>query len=484
MLHNSKRYTSGENIKKEPVFKNVAIFYNFVFDLGKTVNPTEAARELLKNDFTLSAPNYLTDDVELATRFKELHKLRQQAKQLSELGLCSKKGGVKGFAKWILKHPNDSFALLHMVLKARKSINNEKIQETKEQEIDIKSKLDLQSKMQGAIGFIDDAMLRIQFLQNLQRYTDRILFSPIYLREIPFVRVGLQPFHACINGENLDIDVGLLIHRTGVAVLTFYVLYNEEKSTGELIELSKAKETKITSSKIARAVIEPQAYSVGLNSSKLDKVPSKREFSGGIEWFIYEKQEDVNLLEVFFLYQIAVTSTVLGKQPKKLSEPFSWLRCPDWVTYPIIFIRDISPECSTDEDFKKEYSKNLAGINLRFHNWDILKNETIEEAIANDFSLTHESSLFIGSSHATVLYYGSFKAKLEEQFDNNIPSHEWLYYHFQTSTIIDTLLIQRWILYVYHNELNNISYNRSELNSIKKDIILALEEYHNVTFSY
>lgn len=484
MTHSSTRKNHEPQFGKKPIFKDVGIFYNFVFDLGETVNPTEASRKLLDEDFALSAPNYLTDDIEVATRFKELFKLRQQAEQLSELSLCLKNCGAKGFTKWAFKHPKQSLTLLSVFRKAQNGKKIEKKQETNDKEINDSLKRDAYSIAQDTINYTDEAMSRIGLLEALQKYSDRTLFSPTYLREIPFVRVGLQPFYACIDGENLSIDVGLLIHRTGVAVLTFYALYSKEKTTEELIELSKANNAKITSSKVVRSIVEPQACSVGLTPSKLDKAPFERDFSSGVEWFIYEKLEDANLLEVFLLYQAAVISTILGKKPKKLSEPFSWLRCPDWFAYPIIFIRQTSPECPTDQDFKEEYPNALAGIILRFNKWGELKAEKVNEAIANDFSLTHDHSLFLESSHTIVLYHGSYKTKLEEQFGKDIPGQKWLFHHFQTSAILDVLLIQRWILHIYNCELSKISYNLNKLNSIKRNLILALEEYYNITVSY
>lgn len=53
-------------------FEEAVIFYNQVFDLGSNVNPTESVRRLLREDFALSALNYLTNEVEVAERFKKL----------------------------------------------------------------------------------------------------------------------------------------------------------------------------------------------------------------------------------------------------------------------------------------------------------------------------------------------------------------------------------------------------------------------------
>jgi hypothetical protein len=60
-------------------FEQVTIFYNFLFDVGDLVDPTKAARSLLKHDFALSAANFYNDDIEVAERFKDLLRLRKKA---------------------------------------------------------------------------------------------------------------------------------------------------------------------------------------------------------------------------------------------------------------------------------------------------------------------------------------------------------------------------------------------------------------------
>jgi hypothetical protein len=58
---------------------DVVIFYNFVFDIGKPVNPTQAARDLLKKDFARASANHITDTIEIAPRLKELLDLCEKA---------------------------------------------------------------------------------------------------------------------------------------------------------------------------------------------------------------------------------------------------------------------------------------------------------------------------------------------------------------------------------------------------------------------
>ncbi len=465
----------GDEDVKEPTFKDVVIFYNYVFDLGRNVNPTEAARKLLKTDLALSSPNYLTDDIEIAERFKKLLKIRDHALWLADLSSHLENGGLKGVARGILSNPKQSFYLLRNILGARNREN--------ESERDTNYKRDVQTITKDTVKFIDESMIKSQSFEGLQRFSDRMFFSPLYLREVPFARVGLQPFFATTKGEELDIDVGVLIHRAGVAILTFYVMFKGYKTINALIDVKTSSSTKITQLEVARCIIEPQARPLGLTNSKFEKAPCQTRFSSGIEWVKYEHLKDVNFVDVFESYREAITSAVQAKRPPKISEPVR-LRTPDWLAYPIIFVRDISPACLTGEAFKRKYAKALVGILGEFRNWEEIRTEKIMENMSKDFSLTYDHSFYLGASHATVFYYGSHKSNLVEQFGDDIPGQEWLLEHFQISGLINVLLIQRWILHILDSELRVLSLNLNKLNVIKRNLLLSLEEYNDILVSY
>ena len=113
-----------------------------------------------------------------------------------------------------------------------------------------------------------------------------------------------------------------------------------------------------------------------------------------------------------------------------------------------------------------------------------MKEENIREAIRADLSISKDYTLYVEASHATVLYYEPHRQALIERYGEDIPGQEWLSAHFQTSSVIDVLLIQRWILITLNHQLRNLSYNLSKLNTLKRDLLLALEEYHGITLSY
>ncbi len=448
---------------------DVVIFYNLVFDIGKPVNPTQAARELLKKDFACVSANHITDTVEIAPRFKQLLDVYEKAPIISYV----QQKKWKALLLWVLHHP------LHILF----ILNNIKIERGgKQAQASTPSEQKNATILKDTLKFIDDSMVKFQSLAGLQLYSDKQLFSPLYLREAPFVRVGLQPFVATIDGEDLGVDVSLVIHRTGVAVLTCGVMFQKPKTIDALIQLKVLEEIEVPHFEVAKALIDVPSTAHDLEQRKI--TPTSKRYSRGIEWCDYKVQRPVNLLFIFHLYQDAIIAAVNKKTLKRRNESFSWLRTPDWFAYPIMFIRQITPKYSTDAALKKHHARELAGLVLGFSQWKQVRPEKIQEVITRDLTLTSDYSFYLEASHATVVYHDDRHLRLEKQFGKNIPGQEWLFQHFQASVIVEALLVQEWILHIFDCELNVLPYNLAKLNRLKQNLIIALDEYHEILFSH
>src|SRR5258706_6480873 len=214
--------------KKELQCHDVVIFYNLVFDIGKPVNPTQAARNLLKKEFACVSANHTMDTIEIAPRHKRLLKLREEAIQFGIFSSFVEQYNWKAALSWVLHHPKHAlFALSKLCM--RIGSNSGPQTNTPPQQKNA-------TALKDAIKGIDDSMIKMQNLEGLHLYSDKQLFSPLYLREAPFVRVGLQPFVATIDGESIGMNVSLVIHRTGVAILTFGVMFGKPKTIDALIQ--------------------------------------------------------------------------------------------------------------------------------------------------------------------------------------------------------------------------------------------------------
>lgn len=462
---------------EEPIFQGVDILYNFVFDLGDYLNPTEAARKILEKDFSLAAANYVTGDIEMASHFKPILRLRQQAQQISEIDLLLQKNKWKDTIKWLIRHPRWFIRVLLVFFKNINKKNKGSLSKS--------GTLNLYERSQAFINDIDSSLASFQVFAGLHRHCEESLFTPFYLREVPFVRVELQPLSAIIDEQKIDIDVWLLIHRTGVAIITFGVRFGGSLSVDDLNRLQAAENVLISESKVVKTLLDFQASAYNFPPFNSRKKHISKNAAGRVAWHNGKTSQGTSLREAFDLYQVAIISTITGKKPSKKHPVSNWLRSPDWFQYPIFFIRQVLPECHDGLIFKEKNSQALAGIDLGTEAWREVPSEKVQEILGRDFSLTSTSSFYINEAHATAIYYGAFRERYTQKYDtDNISETQWIYEYFQRTSIVEALLLQQWILHILDAEVSVLPYNVGKLNKIKRNLIIALYEYHNNIFQY
>ncbi|GHO94640.1 hypothetical protein KSF_046880 [Reticulibacter mediterranei] len=451
------------------------IFYNLVFDIGKLVNPIQAARKLLAKDFAYAATNYPADTIEIAPRFKSVRNDYEQAIYYAVLSSYWEQHKWKDMLLYALAHPKRSSRLLSTV-----RIKISKEQSSAGERANPKKTL---KDLKEALQSVDHIMANLQRFTALQLYSDQQLFSPLYLREAAFMRVGLQPFLATIDGEELKVNVSLLIHRAGVAVLTFGVSFKKTRTVDTLLQLKVLEDIGVSRFEIPKILVDLPATAHILKQYGI--TPTAKHSKGGIEWYTYEPSQPVEFLFLFHLYKDAILVAINGRKAlRNDGDTFTWLRTSDWLAYPIMFIRETSPEYPTDAALKKHRAPELSGLVLGTNHWREIKPEKIPEVIVNDLAPTSDYSFYLGESHTTVIYHHDHLTRLEQQFGENIPDHEWLFQHFQASVIVEAALIQQWILHILDCELKALPHNLTKLNHLKQNLIVALDEYHNILFSH
>src|SRR6202011_3612415 len=140
-------------------------------------------------------------------------------------------------------------------------------------------------------------------------------------------------------------------------------------------------------------------------------------------------------------------------------------------------------QCHEGQIFKEKYPQALAGIDLGTDGWRELPSEKVQENIGHDYSLTSAASLYMNEGHATAIYYGAFRERYAQKYGAaNIPENQWIFEYFQRTSIVEALLIQKWILHILDAEVSVLPYNVGKLYKIKRNLIIALYEYHNDIF--
>lgn len=481
---------ADEKELENPIFEDVVIFYNYVFDLGKPITPIEVGRKILQTEYAISLSNYTNDKVELASKFNENLALRNHAIEVTKfLGYAENKN-YRSALLWLARNPKytSRFLLIFWNSFQRQNNHEEGNEGTSDLNEDTAGEAPPTS-LEDAIDDLDKRMGQLQSLTALQMLSDRTLFSDIYLSEFPFVRLELQPVFAFINSEKNEFKVSLFIHRTGIAILSFYTKFDKKLRSGELIDLQVLQDVKIKKVEIPDALMAIQAIVYGAKPSSIRKAldsQRKTTHQGWFEFFAFEAQDDAkySLRDIMEWYRITILSTVTGKFPDNIENFWKLFRSTDWFAYPIVFVREMPQECAKDDEFKNQYAAALAGIITRYKEWRKLKPAIIETQVKKDFSISQDKSQYLTSGNALVLYYPSFNIPLNKKYDHNIPSYEWLFSHFHTSGLIDILLTQSWMLHIINAQLKALPSNLRKLNILKRNLLMVISEYHDINVSY
>jgi hypothetical protein len=469
---------------EEPTFSETKIFYNYVFDLGHSINPIQAGRQILRKNYSLALANSATDKVELSTIFKRSFEIREKLIGLSDVSERLEEDGLKAALTSLIRNPQILRAVISAWLAKRKTGKRRSSKsgklgvnlETADGPQDSTDNPESHREVNETLRDLDRQMMEVQAIAALYNLSDRHLFSEIYLSDVPFVRLVLQPVTVTVNGNEHKIAVGLLIHRTGVAILTFHIEFPQSSTADELIRLKVLSNIAVTKVRIPDALMASQALSVGLVSPQaIKRFFKKQTGTGKQESYEFQTDEGTTLRNVAEWYRVTILGSFFSGNALRLDQFWHQLRSPDWHAYPIYFIAGISPRIRFADEFRELYPRQLAGLLTGFKAWRNLNLSYARMVISADQSLTNNQSFYLGESHTSVMYYDSERTQSSEL--------DWLFGFFQRSGLAEILLIQRWILHVLARKTDELPVNLKTLNRLKRDLLLALGEYFGITVS-
>jgi hypothetical protein len=454
-----------------PQFPQVDIYYNYTFDLGHPVNPIDAARHLLRVDFAGGFQNYTTGKQEIADCYRPhatfYRKFLDAQQAVQEMQTES---GLKSYLKLLLIDPIVYGPALFQGL--RLALSNEAPEPDTMESVE-------KDRGQGEVtSAVAEFVLALLGRLAVQEKVDRTIFHEDYLEKIPFVRVSLQPFGATFDNESIDFDVTVTIHRSGIAILTAYGVLSHILGVQEIIELQRMSLLPIYGCEIPSTVINryhsllyggPQAF--GEEFASEDRP----------DYVCFDVGEETVLAALCDAYRYSIIEAVQSKQYRSLDSLHRSLRSQQCFGYPVMFVR--YPKVDTGEDFKAQYAEPLAKLILGFQSPSKLKPSKVEEICKDDLSITDDYSLYLTEGSATVLCYGN----AEGEIPSEIRSAEWVPETFMTTVVLDILILQRMILAIYAAQLDQVTLDASgldRLNSIKRELLLALEEYEVLGLSH
>lgn len=453
-------------------FSDIDIHFNYVFDIGKTINPIDASRKILRTDIGQAFRNYVTHKSEIGDSYKSISEDYKKAVN------------IKTIAKELETRPS---LLTHLKIfrqaprhfgKVYLNAFQKAFATTTEKEPDEQEEVDYKKPLYEIKESIGKTVTDLLGLLTIHEYVDRDIFQSSYLESASFTRVGLQPFGATINNQSILFDVTLTIHRTGIAILTAYGGFAGKFLQKELLQFQRFQDLSVKDCELPTDII--LKYTNLLDGYVLN-FGASREFTKDERGYTrLKKGEIAKYGKIFDAYRIYCTQAILERKFWSLDDFFRKSRSSNWFMYPVIFINDMKPSYSSGEKFKELHSDELAKLILGMNSSSNLKAKVVKEVCNEDLSPINNNSVYLTEGSGIIINYNNSKDKIRKKGEAN----GLIYEEFSTSAVVDMMLLQKGILQTFNNQLSQATYNLTKLTELKQEYLYGLQEFEAIGISY
>jgi len=379
-----------------------------------------------------------------------------------------------------------------------------------------------------------------EFIEHLKREVplfmelygvDSTVLNPEYLELGRYIRLKLVDFEAEVDDsrfKDLGTRVGrfrvepyLLIHETGVGVVTLWINMKGEFTVDDAIKLSKylvnninlhvtdplGNQQESTLLDFIKAVIITPLQIMTLFKGYNEIVKSLIRVS---KVMIFEKDETLRESKVDEILRESLKSKKLKKESKKVlreinNDPCKFieenLRTSYALSHIIIGIRE--PECGdgylTAEDIARRYTREIAGILTGKEEWRDITDRAAKENLGKNLSSSKSYAIYLTRSAALFLSSQKLKEKVDSELlkiNSDNKDIKFRIYELTTVVPVEFLALSWQILNSYislcrkrrEEVLRRIKgggkrgevVKPSELVSLRGELLHALEEYNNV----
>jgi hypothetical protein len=327
---------------------------------------------------------------------------------------------------------------------------------------------------------MEEAIALVPSVQKLLELVDSDLFNPDYLKDGPWVRIELQPVYCTQRDRTFAIDVWLVLHTSGSAVMTFVVRHESDFAPSELARVSSAGSFLFDETELSSWVVETSAsLHDGWNVIK----PDATRFSSGISWARWKHDEPASLADVFSLYQDAVLTALSARRPAKSAggQPYS----TQWRCYPVACVRDADPRVFDlcDDDAQAQIGALVARVGS---GRDFRRAMLLEEA-GRDLSITNGQRSWVNRAHALTIVSPARRKSMAQRYGgvNEIPGQDWIWLEQQFAVPFDFLLLRAHTAHALSAQVQNLPLKPESLHDLKARVLAAKLSFQRAsTFSY
>lgn len=319
-------------------------------------------------------------------------------------------------------------------------------------------------------AILDASALEQQLLDTLLR-NDRTLYSPIYLDAEPFLRLHLQPLF--IGGrdkdtcrysnpdELIECSITLLMHSTGICVLTIAVPTPGGVSSEELLPLTQSFSFEYSYGEIAEPLISAGLRDMRRPESSLAG-SWKEEVAGGVRWRALEMSTPENLSGVFSLYRDAIHQ-VTGSHPD----------FHGWHCYPVLFVNALGCTCSSRDDWLEGHEVELHEVAVGAPTGHEFRRDALSRIVGDNVSDLSTEDLFVLSSGTTRVFWTT-------DDDSEITFDDCQ----STLGVVENVLIQYWHLNRYYELVSTERRDLRQIEILQRELIDGLNEHGQNHYSW
>jgi len=291
------------------------------------------------------------------------------------------------------------------------------------------------------------------------------------------VRLKLRGFKARILDMTVEVKVYLMIHKTGFAVLSFWLPINTALEPEKLVDIVDKTENK-------------DIYVEGLWRPMVDRLKK----ISTLEDYISETEENefyttINNIATLYVYYIILT--LMNKILRPFASP--QMRYPYRQASMAVIMSDIDNLQEFIQNHRKDLYIFLTGSRLL----QLADNEKIKEVIDRNLSWRKDLYINISSSRMIVLFSKEVIEQIKNDFKKEIEKkpledklnqmiEEIIDLHVLKTELVpifvwENLLLQKYMLRTYNYRLGeNRPDSVRKLNKLREEISDAIEEYLNV----
>lgn len=441
----------GPNV---PVAEDVVVMQKYVFDVGRTVDPLEGAERLLRTDLATVAIHSPTG---LIYNAANRAKLKQQVEEFEQLRALAERQaqnqpGLLGTAHFLARHPRILFGVARSLI-GRRFDDEDDGEKAEDDGFDMAQ--------------IPEMVLREVVLQAIHHDVDTKVLRPEYRRRDPWIRIEMQPcFLTRPDGERQDVDVGLVLHRTGTAVLTFYVTLDGPFTADELTWRTLAFVPAYASTEMASALVD---YAASAEPGMEPRPASERTFSSGVWWSRWDHQVPVSLSDVFESYLVAVQAAVNADDPSSPRVGDARSFTPQWHGYSVLSVRKPHPDLRADGPLAAQ----LGGVVGRNPEWRDAKPDHLLETARQDLSLSMRHSYWVDTHCAAIVHSRLKYENLVSTHGRDIPGEKWIFDEQYLAAAIDLALVEYHTIVAINSEIENVTMDRRRVGDLRARMLHA-----------